>query len=58
MLVRKLFVVCAVAAVMSGCAARKIPGTDLDVPATLKANIDRGAKFSLPSRSSEVILRP
>jgi len=37
---------------------RKIRVLDLDVPATLKANNDRGAKFSLPSRSSEVILRP
>jgi len=42
----------------TGSWTRKIPVTDLDVPATLKANIDRGAKFSLPSRSSEVILRP
>jgi hypothetical protein len=42
----------------TGSWTRKIRVTDLDVPATLKANSDRGAKFSLPSRSSEVILRP
>jgi len=42
----------------TGSWTRKIRVTDLDVPATLKANNDRGAKFSLPSRSSEVILRP
>jgi hypothetical protein len=42
----------------TGSWTRKIRVTDLDVPATLKANIERGAKFSLPSRSSEVILRP
>lgn len=42
----------------AGTWTRKIRVTDLDVPATLQANNDRGAKFSLPSRSSEVILRP
>jgi hypothetical protein len=42
----------------TGSWTRKIRVTDLDVRATLKANIDRGTKFSLPSRSSEVILRP
>jgi hypothetical protein len=42
----------------TGSWTRKIRITDLDVRATLKANIDRGTKFSLPSRSSEVILRP
>ena len=42
----------------SGTWTRKIRVTDLNVPATLQANNDRGAKFSLPSRSSEVILRP
>jgi hypothetical protein len=42
----------------TGSWTRKIHVTDLDVRATLKANIDRGTKFSLPSRSSEVILRP
>jgi len=42
----------------TGSWTRKIRVTDLDVPATLTANNDRGAKFSLPSRPSEVILRP
>jgi len=42
----------------TGSWTRKIRVTDLDVRATLKANIELGAKFSLPSRSSEVILRP
>jgi len=30
----------------------------LDVPATLKLNEDRGAKFSLPSGPNEVMFRP
>jgi hypothetical protein len=42
----------------TGTWTRKIRVTDLDVPATLQVNNDRGARFSLPSRSSEVILRP
>ena len=42
----------------TGSWTRKIRVTDLDVPTTLKANNDRGAKFTLPSRPSEVILRP
>jgi hypothetical protein len=42
----------------TGSWTRKIRVTDLDVPSTLKANSERGAKFSLPSRASEVILRP
>jgi hypothetical protein len=42
----------------TGSWSREIRVTELDVPATLKANNDRGAKFALPSRPSEVILRP
>jgi hypothetical protein len=30
----------------------------LDVPATLKLNQERGAKFSLPSGPNEVMIRP
>jgi hypothetical protein len=37
---------------------RKISTADLDIPATLKLNSERGTKFALPSRPSEVILRP
>jgi hypothetical protein len=42
----------------SGSWTRKILITDLDIPATLKINNQRGTKFALPSRPSEVILRP
>jgi hypothetical protein len=42
----------------TGSWTRKIPIADLDVAATLKRNQERGAKFTLPSRPSEVILRP
>jgi len=42
----------------TGSWTRKILIADLDIPATLKLNADRGTKFALPSRSSEVILRP
>lgn len=37
---------------------RKAQIADLDVPATLKLNQARGAKFSLPSGPSEVMFRP
>ena len=37
---------------------RKARIADLDVPATLKLNEDRGAKFSLPSGPNEVMFRP
>lgn len=37
---------------------RKVLIADLDVPATRKINSERGTKFALPSRPSEVILRP
>lgn len=42
----------------SGTWTREVPIVELDVPATLKLNQERGANFSLPSRSSEVMIRP
>jgi len=42
----------------TGSWLRKIPVSDLDIPATMKLNHDRGSSFSLPSRASEIILRP
>lgn len=42
----------------SGSWTRKISIAELDVPATLKANQERGAKFSLPSGPNEVMIRP
>jgi len=42
----------------SGSWSREVQIADLDVAATLKVNQERGAKFSLPSRPSEVIFRP
>lgn len=36
---------------------RKIPLSLLDLPASLKLNKDRGAKFSLPSAPNEVVVR-
>jgi hypothetical protein len=36
---------------------RKIPLSLLDLPASLKLNKDRGAKFSLPTASNEVMVR-
>jgi len=41
----------------TGLWTRKIPIADLNLAATLQANQERGAKFSLPSRPSEVIVR-
>lgn len=41
----------------TGSWTRKIPVTDLDVPATLKLNQQRGAKFDLPSSPTEVMVR-
>jgi hypothetical protein len=41
----------------TGSWTRKIPVADLNLAATLQANQERGAKFSLPSRPSEVIVR-
>lgn len=42
----------------SGAWTRKIQVADLDVPATIKQNRDRGVKFDLPSNPNEMILRP
>jgi hypothetical protein len=36
---------------------RQIPLAQLDLPASLKASKDRGAKFNLPSAPNEVIVR-
>jgi hypothetical protein len=41
----------------TGSWTRKIPIVDLNLAATLQANQERGAKFSLPSRPTEVIVR-
>jgi len=41
----------------TGSWTRKIPISDLNLAATLQANHERGAKFTLPSRPSEVIVR-
>ena len=42
----------------SGSWTRQVPIAQLDIPATLRANQARGAKFSLPSRPAEVMMRP
>ena len=42
----------------SGSWTRKIQIAALDIPATLKVNRERGAKFSLPSGPHEVMIRP
>jgi hypothetical protein len=42
----------------TGSWTRKIQIADLDVPATLKLNQQRGLNFVLPSSSNEVIVRP
>ena len=42
----------------SGAWNRKINIADLDVPATVKQNRERGVRFDLPSGPNEVILRP
>jgi hypothetical protein len=41
----------------TGAWTRKILIADLDVPATLKLNQERGTKFALPSSPDEVVLR-
>jgi hypothetical protein len=41
-----------------GSWTRTVQIAELDLPATLKANQERGANFSLPSRPSEVVIRP
>jgi hypothetical protein len=42
----------------TGSWTRKVAITDLDLPATLKVNRERGGKFSLPSGPNEVVVRP
>jgi len=42
----------------NGSWTRKVPIAELDVPATLKLNRERGANFSLPSSPNVVVVRP
>lgn len=42
----------------SGAWTRTIQIADLDIPATLKQNQDRGVNFELPSGPNEVVIRP
>ncbi len=42
----------------SGAWAKRIQLAELDIPATLKANQERGVKFALPSAPNEVVTRP
>jgi len=42
----------------NGSWTKKTQIADLDVPATLKVNQERGLKFVLPAGPNEVILRP
>jgi hypothetical protein len=42
----------------SGAWTRTIQIADLDVPATLKQNQQRGVKFDLPTGPDEVVIRP
>jgi len=42
----------------TGSWRRKVAIADLDVPATLKLNQERGGKFTLPSGPNEVVFRP
>jgi hypothetical protein len=41
----------------SGSWTRKIQITDLDLPATLKLNKERGVNFALPAGPYEVVIR-
>jgi hypothetical protein len=41
----------------TGSWTRKIPIAELDVPASLKLNAERGGKLSLPTRPNEVVVR-
>lgn len=41
----------------TGSWTRKIPLAELDIPASLKLNKERGAKFNLPSAPNEVVVR-
>jgi hypothetical protein len=42
----------------NGSWTRKIQLADLDIPATLKQNQQRGVRFDLPSGPNEVVIRP
>ena len=42
----------------SGSWTRKVQIAQLDIPATLKINQERGVKFSLPSGPGEIVVRP
>jgi hypothetical protein len=42
----------------SGSWTRQVQIAELDVPATLRLNRERGTRFSLPSGPNEVIIRP
>ena len=42
----------------NGSWTKKVPIAELDVPATLQLNSERGARFSLPSGPSVVVVRP
>jgi hypothetical protein len=42
----------------TGVWTRDIPVADLDIPATLRQNEERGVNFELPSGPNEVMLRP
>ena len=42
----------------SGSWTRKIQIADLDLPATLRLNQERGLKFVMPSGPNEVVTRP
>ncbi len=42
----------------TGAWTRTVALADMDLPATLKLNRDRGTKFSLPTRTGEVMMRP
>ncbi len=42
----------------SGSWMRKVQLRDLDVPATLKLNQERDAKFTLPSEPNQIMIRP
>jgi hypothetical protein len=42
----------------TGSWTRRVTIAELDVPATLKLNLHRGARFALPSGPNEVMMRP
>jgi hypothetical protein len=42
----------------TGSWTRTVPVRELDVPATLKLNAERGGRFSLPAGPNEIVIRP